>query len=354
MNSRLLNVYSQLEERKLEGLLVSSPANISYLTGFLSRDAYLLVCRKGNVYFTDSRYSEEAGNSLKPSFRLRECNGPVFFKSLAQTALRLKIKRLGFEERYLPFAEFARIKDHLGVRCEMVPGFGIVEHKRQVKEPAEISRIRQGMRITAVAFEHIKRFITCGMRESEVAAEFERFIRSRGCNSSAFETIVASGPNSSQPHHLSGCRRIKAGEPVLIDFGVDYRGYKTDLTRVLFLGKIDILVRRVYDIVRKAQELAIKRVRPGAEMAAIDKVVREYITRKGYGRYFTHNLGHGLGLEVHEDPRISGNEASALKPGMVFTIEPGIYLAGRFGIRIEDMILVTNKGCEVLSGTVDQ
>ena len=353
MSLRLNKVYSRLRQRGLDGLLVSLPANISYLTEFLSRDAYLLVSEKGNIYFTDSRYTEEAASFLKGKFKLKECNGSVF-KRIAEVSSALKLKRLGFEERYLPFAEYSKIKEILCGRLELIPVHDIVEDGRLVKDSGEIKKIKQATRITGLAFEHIKKYIARGVKEIEVAAEFEHFIRYHGCNASAFDIIVASGPNSSQPHHLSGQRMLKENEPVLIDFGVDYQGYKSDLTRVLFLGKIKVLVRKVYDIVRKAQELAIKRVGPGAEIAAIDKVAREYIGSKGYAGYFTHNLGHGFGLEVHEDPRISGNEAAALKPGMVFTIEPGVYLPGRFGIRIEDMILVTNKGCEVLSGAINQ
>ncbi len=334
-------------------MLVSLAANISYLTGFLSRDAYLLVSRKGNIYFTDSRYTEEAGGLLDRRFRLKKCDGSVF-KQIAASSLEMGLKKLGFEERYLPVAEHARISGYLKDRCRLIPAHDIVEDRRQVKDNAEIGKIREAVRITGLAYEHIKNFVVPGAKESEVSAEFERFIRRNGCNSSAFETIVASGANSSQPHHFTGQGVLKENEPVLIDFGVDYQGYKSDLTRVLFLGKIKVLARRVYDIVRKAQELAIKRIHPGAEMAEIDKVARGYIASKGYAACFTHNLGHGLGLEVHEGPRISPHEASALKPGMVFTIEPGIYLPGKFGIRIEDDILVTNKGCEVLSGAVNQ
>jgi len=352
MSLRLKNVYSQLKQKGLDGLLVSLPANISYLTESLSRDSYLLVSEKENIYFTDSRYIEEARVFLKGKITLNECNGSAF-KRIAEVAIDLGLKKVGFEERYLPFAEFAKIKEFGHGGFELIPTHSIIENKRQLKDATEIEKIKQATKITALALEHIKEFVACGVKEVEVAAEFERFIRYQGARAAAFDTIVAAGPNSSQPHHLSGQRKLKENEPVLIDLGVDYQGYKSDLTRVLFLGKITVLVRKVYDIVLKAQELAIKRVRPGAEMAAIDKVAREYIASKGYGKYFTHNLGHGFGLEIHEDPRISSNEASAIKPGMTFTIEPGIYLPGKFGIRIEDMILVTNKGCEVLSGAID-
>ena len=351
MNFRLKSIYAVLKQRGLDGLLVSLPANISYLTESLSRDAYLLICRKENIYFTDSRYTEEATAFLKDNAKLRECNGSVF-KYIAEAILGLGLKNVGFEERYLPFAEFTKIKQPARGKFNLIPTHSIIEDKRQVKDAREVAKLRQAARITGLALEYIKRFLVPGVKEVEIVAELERFIRYQGARASAFDIIVASGPNSSQPHHLSGQRVLKNNEPVLIDLGVDYQGYKSDLTRVLFLGKINTLVRKVYDIVRKAQELAIKRIRPGAEMAEIDRVAREYIAAQGYGSCFTHNLGHGFGLEVHEAPHISGREASALKPGMTFTVEPGIYLPGKFGIRIEDMVLITTKGSEVISGAI--
>ena len=351
MNIRLKSIRSQLTQRGLDGLLVCLPANISYLTESLSRDAYLLVSPEENIYFTDSRYAEEARVFLKDNALLRVCNGFVF-RQIAEAVLDLGLKRIGFEERYLPFAEFTKVKQYARGKFGLIPTHSIIEDKRQLKDAQEVVKLKQATRITALALKHIKQFIVPGVKEIELVAELERFIRYQGARSSAFDIIVASGPNSSQPHHLSGQRKLKDNEPVLIDLGVDYQGYKSDLTRVLFLGKINTLVHKVYDIVLKAQELAIKRIRPGAEMAEIDRVAREYIAAQGYGACFTHNLGHGFGLEVHESPQISSREASAIKPQMTFTVEPGIYLAGKFGIRIEDMVLITTKGCEVISGTV--
>jgi Xaa-Pro aminopeptidase len=349
MNSRLKNIHSALKQRGLDGLLVSLPANSSYLTESLSRDAYLLVSLKENIYFTDSRYTEEAGYFLKDNAKLKECNGSTF-RHIAEAILNLGLEKIGFEERYLPFAEFTKLKEYGREKFNLIPTHSIVEDKRQVKDKQEIAKLTKAAGITTLALEYIKQFLVPGIKEVEVVAELERFIRYQGARGPAFDIIVASGPNSSQPHHLSGQRKLKSNEPVLIDLGVDYQGYKSDLTRVLFLGKINILVRKVYDIVLKAQELAIKRIRPGAEMAEIDRVAREYIASEGYAEFFTHNLGHGFGLEIHEAPHISGREASAIKPGMTFTVEPGIYLPGKFGIRIEDMVLITTKGCEVISG----
>ncbi len=334
-------------------MLVSWPANISYLSESLSRDSYLLVSPKENIYFTDSRYTEEAGNFLKGNANLKECNGSVF-QHIAQSILGFGLKRIGFEERYLPFAEFSKIKEYAKGSFDLIPTHSIVEDKRVLKDSQEITKLRKATGITALALEHIRQFLVPGIKEIEIVAELERFIRYQGASSSAFDIIVAGGPNSSRPHHMSSERKLKDNELVLIDLGVDYQGYKSDLTRVFFLGKINVLARKVYDIVLGAQELAIKRIHPGAEMAEIDRVARAYIAKKGYGKYFTHNLGHGFGLEIHEEPRISGNEANAIKPGMTFTVEPGIYLPGKFGIRIEDMVLITRKGCEVLSGSVNK
>ncbi|MFH0918053.1 MAG: aminopeptidase P family protein [Candidatus Omnitrophota bacterium] len=351
MNSRLKSIQVVLKQRGLDGLLVNLAANISYLTESLSRDAYLLITLKENIYFTDSRYTEEAKVFLKDNAKLKECNGFVF-KHITETILSRKLKNVGFEERYLPYAEFAKVKQLGRGKLNLIPTHSIIEDKRQVKDSQEIIKLRQAIRITALALEHIGQFLVPGIKEIELVAELERFIRYQGARGSAFDIIVASGPNSSQPHHLSGQRKLKDNEPVLIDLGVDYQGYKSDLTRVLFLGKMNFRLRKVYDIVLKAQELAIKRIRPGAEIAEIDRVAREYIAAQGYAACFTHNLGHGFGLEVHEAPHLSGREASAIKPGMTFTVEPGIYLPGKFGVRIEDMVLITTKGCEVISGAI--
>ena len=347
MNLRLKNLYSQLKQRKLDALLVSLPANISYLTGALSRDAYFLVSLKKNVYFTDSRYTEEAKVFLKKTSLLKKCNGMVF-GHIGQTIKELKLKKVGFEERYLPFAEFSKIKEQAQTKFDLIPTHGLVEDLRQVKDASEIKKIKAAARITHLALAHIKKFILPGVKEVEIAGEIERFIRYQGATAAAFDIIVASGPNASKPHHLTGERKLQKNDLVLIDLGVQFQGYKSDLTRVFFLGKIIVLVRKAYEIVLKAQKLALQRIRPGAEMAEIDRVAREYIAAQGYGKNFTHNLGHGVGLEIHEEPRISSREASALKPGMVFTVEPGVYLPGKFGIRIEDMVLVTQKGYEVL------
>jgi len=267
----------------------------------------------------------------------------------------MRVKRLGYEEKNISAATFTRLKETLGARhIELVPVEGIIERLRMIKKAAELDKIRKATVITMNALKFAKSLIKPGIKEIQVAAEIERFIRYRGARTSAFEIIVASGPNSSRPHHITSQRIIRPAETVLVDVGVDYEGYKSDLTRVFFLGRISSITRRVYGIVREAQDKAIKAIKPGVLINKIDAAARQYITRKGYGGFFGHALGHGIGLEVHEAPQISSKETNTLKENMVFTVEPAIYLAGQFGIRIEDMVLVNRKGCEVLSGSLNQ
>lgn len=353
MFSRLLKIRRKLEEENLDGLLVSSPANITYLTEYLSRDSYLLVSKKGNIYFTDSRYTQEARALLKKDTEVRDASGSTF-KTIARGIVDLGLKRVGFESRYLPYAEYKRIHIDLKRRALLIPAHSMVEELRQVKDAGEIETIREAVRICVKAMEFVRDFIAPGKKEIEVVAEMERFIRYQGASNSSFDIIVASGPHAAYPHHISGERKLSKSEPVLIDAGVEVKGYKSDLTRVYFLSKINGLIRGVYDIVRGAQLKAIEEIRPGAVISNIDQAARGYIAKKGFAPYFKHNLGHGLGLEVHELPNISPKSDIELEEGMVFTIEPGIYLPGKFGIRIEDMVLVTKKGCEVLSGALNK
>jgi len=348
MRPRIKDLLNRLKRENLDGLVVSSPANVSYLSEFISSDSYILVSNKENIYFTDSRYVEEARSKLKSGFCLKKINGSVF-ALIADTCLKLGLKRIGFEERQLPFAEYKKIKELLRSQAYLVPTYNLIENLRQVKTPDEISKIREALKITGLALEFIKGFIKPGLKEIEVAGELERFIRYKGASGAAFDIIVASGPNSAFPHHRPGQRKLSKDEPVLIDIGVDYLGYKSDLTRVFFLAKIKGLISSIYNIVLKAQEQAIGKIKPGIEISRIDALSRNYIAGKGYAKYFGHSLGHGVGLETHEAPSISGRNDGILIPGMVFTVEPAIYLPGKFGIRIEDMVLVTKKGSEVLS-----
>ncbi|MFH0855172.1 MAG: Xaa-Pro peptidase family protein [Candidatus Omnitrophota bacterium] len=353
MRPRIKNFLNRLKQENLDGFIVSSPANISYLSEFVSSDAYLLVSNKENIYFTDFRYAEEVRLKLKAVAGLKKINGSAF-SLIADTCLKLGLGRIGFEQRHMPYAEYKRIKELLKPKAYFVPTHNLIENLRQLKGPDEIAKIREAARITGLGLDFIKGFIKPGLKEIEIAGELERFIRYNGASGAAFDIIVASGPDSAFAHHKPGQRRAQKDEPVLIDIGVDYSGYKSDLTRVFFLDKINGLTRSIYSLVLKAQSKAIEKIKPGMEIARIDALARNYISGKGYAKYFGHSLGHGIGLEIHEAPLVSAGNNGILIPGMVFTVEPAVYLPGKFGIRIEDMVLVTKQGCEVLSGSINK
>jgi Xaa-Pro aminopeptidase len=350
MNPRLNSFLEKIESSSLDGFLVSEEANVSYLCRYLSHDSYLLVSRKKIYFITDFRYIEEAQKNIRDAEVIKYRN---LFKDIAGLAKRLKVRRLGFEAKDLCFAEHTKIKTHLGPKIKLIDTFNLIETLRQIKTSEELQDIRKAVDISAGAFRFIKGLLKPGETELRIVGELERFIRYSG-SKSAFAAIVASGCSSSLPHAPISQKRLKTGEPVLIDMGVEVNGYKSDLTRVFFLGKIIKLQQRIYKIIKDAQGKAIEAVRPGVKISQIDRAARSYIEKCGYGKYFGHSLGHGVGLEVHEEPSISAKNHLPLKEGMVFTIEPGIYLPQKFGIRLEDMVLVTQRGCEVLSGAVNK
>lgn len=353
MDSRIKKLYPELKKNNMHGLLVSSQANIAYLSGYPSQESYLLVSPAGNIFFTDSRYTTHARVKLGRSIRVKTTDGTTL-ETIGNTCRQLGIRKLGIEEKHLSCAEFKKMRRAFPAGIKLAPFGSNIEEMRQLKSPDEIAKIKKAAAITIAALEAIRKFIRPGIREIEVAAELERGIRLAGAHSSAFNIIVASGANSCYPHHITSHKKLKNNEPVLIDMGVDYFGYKSDLTRVVFLGKITSLMRRVYDAVLEANRLSIGRIKAGVSIKEIDSCARRHIASCGFAKYFKHSLGHGLGLEIHEAPRISPHQKGRLKSGMVFTVEPAIYLPGSFGIRLEDMVLVKNNSSEVLSGSLNK
>jgi len=350
---RIKRIYSQMNEQGVDSLLVCLPANITYLTGYPSRDSWLLIAKGKNVYITDPRYGAEAKKCLGRGFSVRQAGGPLT-EALAAIAVETKIKKLGLEQKHISAYAYQKITSCLAGITKTIPTIDIVERLREIKSPEEIKKIARAAVIATDALRFIKRHISAGAREIEIAGEIERFIRYKGAEGPSFDIIVASGPNSSYPHHKTSSRKIGRNEPVLIDMGVDYCGYKSDLTMVFFSGRINPLVRKVYDVVAEARNLAIKRVKPGVRTRQVDMAARQYIAEKGYGGLFSHSLGHGVGLEIHESPRLSPREDRIIKKGMVFTIEPAVYLPGEFGIRLEEMVVVTRKGAKILGGTFNK
>jgi Xaa-Pro aminopeptidase len=350
--SRLQNTLLQLKTKGLDGLIVTSDSDISYLTNYQSRDSLLFLSQKLNIFLTDSRYFDEVKNNLDKKIKPQKNNGSLL-EAAANLCSKAGLKRIGFDENTFTFAQHKKLQDLLKKKVKLIPAHGLIADLRQLKDEDEIKKIRKAIQITKETLGYIEKFIKPGVKEIEIAGEIERYIRYKGASSSAFDIIVASGINSCYPHHISSKRTLKMNEPVLIDLGVEFEGYKSDLTRVFFLGKINALVRDVYKLVHKAQEQALRAVKQGANSKDIDSTARLIIKEAGYGDNFGHSLGHGVGLDIHENPKISPKSNTILQPGMVFTIEPAVYLPNKFGIRIEDMVLVTEEGGEVLSGTIN-
>lgn len=346
---RFGQIQSLLKTQKIDALLLNHRANVSYAVGFNAPDAYALVTPEGIHLITDFRYAADYRRQALAAVTVTQPK-KSFFDTIAQIAAKSRIRSLGFESRHLTFAECEILHELFGKKISFIPIKKSIEALREIKRPEELNRIRKALAITLEAYNFIEKKIKPDIAELALAGEIERFIRLKGARSSAFDIIVASGPNASYPHATASQRRLKNGEPVIIDMGVDYEGYKSDLTRTFFLGRIPPIVRKSADIVRLAQKKAIQAIKPGVLLKDIDAAARQFIASKGVGKNFGHALGHGVGLEVHEDPAINKKNDHPAKEGMVFTVEPGIYLEGDFGIRMEEMVAVTRDGVEVLSG----
>lgn len=355
MNTRLKKAYSGLKSKNLHGLIIFSQANIAYLTGFNSSDAYLLISPCGNVYFTDSRYTAAAKQALGNAFRIEQISGPSLYSAMAACCKDLKLRRLGFEASRISLLQYQRLRRQFGKPLELTAVQDLIEEIRQIKDKNELIKLKKAVDITVKALNYIRDKIVPGVREIEIAGELERFVRYNGASGTAFEIIVASGSNSAFAHHRPTRRKLLANEPVLIDIGVDFEGYKSDLTRVFFSDKIKILEKSIYNAVLQAQDLAISKAKEGVCACELDRECRSFIERSGYGKWvYGHGVGHGVGLEVHEAPALSVNSRTQLKAGMIITVEPAVYMHGRFGIRLEDMVLITKTGSEVLSGTLNK
>jgi Xaa-Pro aminopeptidase len=344
---RIRKVCRTLAGHKLDALLVTRPSNIRYLTGFVSSNAYVLLIASGeSVLFTDARYIEAAQRQVDTDAVELLKRDP--FESVRAGLKGHGVRRLGFESTHLTHARALKLIDALGARrCK--PATGVVEAVRAIKEPAEIAAIRRSVRLNERGFRHVLPLLRPGVREREIAIELEFFFMANGADGFSFDPIVAFGRHSAVPHHHTGQRKLRPTDVVLIDWGVTVRGYSSDLTRTLLPPRMPRQAREVYNVVLEAQRAAIEQVRPRTMLATPDKEARAVIEAAGYGERFTHGLGHGIGLDVHEQPGLGARAQGKLRAGMVVTVEPGVYLPGRFGVRIEDDVLVTADGPEVLS-----
>ncbi len=352
MNQRLANLRAQLAEQKLDGLIVTRPENQLYLSGFSAEeylDATVLVGMEQAWISTDSRYYEEV-KERAPAWQLFEA-GYDRVKVFGEFAGAIKPKTLGFEATHLTVAtlkEWSKAARKHGYK--LVPTAGLVESERVAKEPAELETIRRAVKLADDAFEHFRQHIQPGMTEKQGAWIIEEFMRQHGADKTAFELIVQAGPNGAFPHKRPSDRVIQRGEPIVVDIGARIDHYNSDLTRTVCLGEpADGQFLKIHAIVLKAQQTAEKKIKAGIKGKRADAFARKVIEKAGYGSQFGHGLGHGVGLAVHEAPRASKLSKEIYRPNMTLTIEPGIYIPGWGGVRIEDLIVIRENAVEILS-----
>lgn len=347
MPTRVHKLRQAMDEAKVDSLVVSDQVNVSYISGF-SGDAGLLYISPSRQYLiTDSRFDAQAAEDA-PDFQLVISRGKGYLEALSRVIRRTRARRIGIEADHLTYRQAQELRRHLaGPR--MAATRGLIGRMRMVKDAREIAAIRRAVAIADRAWARTLPRVRRGMTERELSGEIERAMRIEGADKFAFDTIAASGPNAAMPHAPVTGRALRERDLVKADFGAVKDSYCSDITRTICLGKPKRKQEKMYRVALEAQLLAEGAARPGMRAAKLDKVAREHIATAGFGDAFKHGLGHGVGRAVHELPTISRSSNDVLAPGMVITIEPGIYLEGYAGVRVEDMVLITENGAEVLT-----
>ncbi len=348
MNERIIKrrikaVRRLLNKKKIGCLILTKPANVTYTTGFSGNDSWAAVTGRGVYLLTDSRYVEQSQN-LRPQCRIIERSGPMA-EAAAKLVRKLKSVQTITIEKSTSIADFEALKKNIKARLKAAAN--IIETLRSSKDSSEIAAIRTAARIAGQALRQTLQYVEPAITENELAGMLDFEIRKLGAKNS-FETIVAFGSNASRPHHQPAGKKLKKNDTILVDFGVRYKSYCCDLTRCFAVGKMSAFYRKAYEVVKEAQVAAIKMVRAGVEIKQVDAAARGVISRNELPVY-GHGTGHGLGLEVHEEPIVSAKSKGKLQAGMVFTIEPAVYIPGKLGVRIEDDVLVTEGGYKILS-----
>lgn len=347
---KLIKLRERLNERELDAILITSPINRRYITKFTGSAGVALVTNEAAYLITDFRYIEQANDQAKEFSIIK--HERAIEQEIKNQLEKLAVKKVGFEENDLTYAIYNRYQSLFNV--DLVPVSNIIEELRVVKTSEELIILKKAAAIADQAFEHIQSYIKHGVREIDIANELEFFMRKQGATSSSFDIIVASGKRSALPHGVASTKSIANGELVTMDYGALYKGYCSDITRTVAVGEVSPKLRSIYDIVYTAQNHAVKEIRPNMTGKEADALTRDYIDQKGYGKYFGHSTGHGLGIEVHEEPRLSNLSDTKLEPGMVVTVEPGIYIPNVGGCRIEDDIVITESGNERLTNATKE
>lgn len=342
---KLTELRSALEANDLDAILITSSINRRYMTGFTGTAGVAIISRNDARFITDFRYTDQATEQAK-HFQVVQ-HKQLIELEISDQLKEMKVNRLGFEKDHVTFNKYEKYKDVF--EAELIPVSGLVEALRLIKTNSELATMKKAAKIADDAFEHILGYIKPGVKEIDVSNELEFFMRKQGATSSSFDIIVASGNRSALPHGVASEKLIQTGELVTLDYGALYQGYCSDITRTVAVGEINKDLQNIYDVVLEAQLRGVNGIKPGITGKEADAITRDYITEKGYGEYFGHSTGHGLGLEVHEDPGLSFRTEKKLVPGMVVTVEPGIYVPQVGGCRIEDDLVITESGNERLT-----
>ena len=345
---RLNGLRERLDARSLDAMLLTSLPAIRYMTGFTGSNALAVITRRGGVFVSDSRYRLQSAREVR---RLRRVIGRAgLLEDAARARALAGCRAAAFEPETLTVAQYRSLKK-LFPRVAFRPASGLVDELMLVKDPGEVAAIAGAARVADRVFHDILPSIRPGVTELDIAADITWLTRRRGGAADAFDVIVASGENGALPHARPGARKIRRGDFVILDFGAVVGGYCSDLTRTVCVGRPPRAMRRAYDAVLEAHGAAVAAARGGITARALDGRARAALRKRGYGRYFTHSLGHGLGLRVHERPRVSPTSAETLCAGSVITIEPGVYIPGRGGVRIEDDVVLESSGCRLLTSS---
>jgi Xaa-Pro aminopeptidase len=341
----LTQLRDQFNELGVNALLITNGRNRRYLTGFTGSAGVAVITKTEAALFVDFRYVEQANSQVEDFSVIQICE--TVYEEISKMLDRLGVTHLGFEAEDVTYQIFSQYKEK--VKAEMVPLSGVIEMLRMIKNKEEIEKIKTAAKIADSAFTRILDFIRPGVTELEVANELEFYMRKLGATSSAYDIIVASGQRSALPHGVASTKLIETGDMVTLDFGAYYQGYRSDMTRTIAVGEPRAELKEIYNIVFEALSNALAAIKPGITGQEADAFTRDYITEKGYGEQYGHGSGHGIGLDIHEEPFMSPKCDIFLKPGMIVTVEPGIYIPDLSGVRIEDDILITEYGNNIIT-----
>jgi len=350
---RIEKLRQRLVELQLDAIIVDSPYNRRYLSGFTGSAGTLLITVNEQYLLTDFRYRVQSKQQA-PSFTVVEYSSSAH-DDVKQLLAKEQAKKVAFEQDQWSFAQYKKWEQLLAEQVELVPTSSLIEDIRMIKDAEELKILQEAAHLADKTFAHILNYIEVGVSELDIATEMEMFMRKNGATSSSFDTIVASGERSALPHGVASERILKNNEFVKLDFGAYYKGYCSDITRTVFLGQAPTEKHyEIYNIVLESQLLALKNIKAGITGKQADAFARDYITEKGYGDMFGHGTGHAIGLEIHEGPRLSKFSETVLTPGMVVTVEPGIYIPDFGGVRIEDDVVITETGIQILTSSTKE